>query len=197
MAAVPALAVLGLTAVTMTASASTASPVAPAAQVAQSAPNYLANHANPVQEIAGDCAEITDNGGAGWHILSHGTGEVPVTVEGSGNCDVAIYPDSTAWGTAYEYENQSGNCLGVDLDTTAVTTSSGCSNGNGFEEWIGFKETDASGHSGWNLECIAENDLCAINDAPICADGTAAGSEVSVILTAINYESDTCVWTVP
>jgi hypothetical protein len=199
MAAVPVLGALGLTAVTMTASASTASPVAPAAQMAQSAPNYLANHANPVQEIAGDCAEITDNGGQGLSILSHGTGEIDVTVEPSGNCDSVIYPDpQKGGGTAYEYQNQSGNCLGLDIDTDTVTTSSGCSNGNGFEEWLGFQETDVSGYSGWNLECTANYSLCGnnVNGTAICADGSTTGSNVSVITTT-NLAIDRCVWTVP
>jgi hypothetical protein len=200
MAAVPALAALAL-AVTMTASASTASPVAPAAQVAQSAPNYLANHANPVQEVAGDCAEITDNGGHGLSILSHGTDDIDVTVEPSGNCDVAINPIMQSDGDlAYEYENQSGNCLGVDVDTDTITTSSGCRDGNGFETWIGVKATDVSGNSGWNLACTANDEsLCALGgsgNTAICADGSTTGSNVSEIEDP-TFDRDVCVWTVP
>ncbi len=202
MAAAPALAALGLTAVTITASASAASPVAPAAQVAQLAPNYLANHANPVQEVAGDCAEITDNGGAGLSILSHGTDDIDVTVEPSGNCDIAVNPIGTIdGGEAYEYENQSGNCLGVDLDTDTITTSSGCSDGNGFETWIRFKETDVSGYSGYGLACIANNSACDYDgntgyDNVICADGSTTGSNVSVIETS-SFTLDICVWSLP
>jgi hypothetical protein len=202
MAAVPALAALGLTAVTMTASASTASPAAPAAQVAQSAPNYLANHANPVQEVAGDCAEITDNGGQGLSILSHGTDHDNVTVEDTGNCDVAIHPEvvpngTPTGGTAYEYENQSGNCLYVDTNDEYVITASGCSAGDGFEEWIGFTITDLSGNGGWNLMCTAAgNLLCGYGSTPICADGSTAGSDVSPFIPTY-YTQDICVWTVP
>lgn len=201
MAAVPALAALGLMAVT-TASASTASPVAPASQVAGLAPNYLANHANPVQEVAGDCAEITDNGGHGLSILSHGTDGADVTVEDTGNCDVAIYPEAVYSGTvmagiAYEYENQSGNCLYVDTNTDYVTTASGCSDGDGFEELIAYQEKDRSGYVGDNLMCTAfDNSLCGYTETPICADGSTAGEDVSPFIPS-SYAQDICVWTVP
>jgi hypothetical protein len=198
MAAVPALAALGLTAVTMTASASTASPVAPAAQAAGLVPNYLANHANPVQEVAGDCAEMTDNGGQGLSILSHGTDDIDVTVEPSGNCFKPVNPDilPNHEGKAWEYENQSGNCLGVDLDTATITTSSGCSKGNGFETWLGFKETDVSGYTGWLLQCVANNLICNEDGYVICADGSTTGSDVSAIEPS-SFALDRCVWSVP
>ncbi len=133
-AAVPALVALGLAALTMTATASTASPGAPASHVTQSAPNYLANHATHVQKAASDCAEITDNGGHGLSILSHGTDDDDVTVEDTGNCFTAINPMPTVTGTAYEYENQSGNCLYVDtkpitsLPQVAVALGTGSRN---------------------------------------------------------------------
>jgi hypothetical protein len=196
MAAVPALAALGLAAVTMTANASTASLMAPAAQVAQSAPNYLANHANPVQEVAGDCAEITDDAGHGLSILTHGAG-VDVTVEDTGLCYIAVYPVTFVKWTAYEYENPSGNCLYVDTNTDYVTSAVGCSDGNGYEELVGFSIKDLAGYEGWNLECTAAGDsLCANGDTPICADGSTAGEDVSPFIPS-SYAQDICVWRVP
>jgi hypothetical protein len=197
--AVPALAALGLTAVTITADASTASPVAPAVQATQLAPNYLANHANPVEEVAGDCAEITDNGGGGLSILSHGTDDIDVTVEPTGNCDVAVFPQTTDFGTAFEYENQSGNCLYLNPNSDTVTTASGCSDGDGFETWIGTRETDISGNAGFNFACTADNTLCAVSgsgNTAICADGSTSGSNVSEILDP-TFDRDVCVWSAP
>jgi hypothetical protein len=194
MAAVPALAALGLMAVTTTASASTASPVPPVTRLAGVSPDYLGNHANPLQAVAGDCAEITDNGGHGLSILSHGIGN-SVTVEDSGNCFTPVNEKTESYGKAWEYENQSGNCLGVDIDNNSITTSDGCRDGNGFETWIGFHATDASGNSGFVLECIANNNFC-LGYTAICADGTIPTTIVNVELLSGTIP-DTCVWSAP
>lgn len=174
--------------------AATRAPVTPSLSPARLLTG-LASHADPVREVAGDCAEITDNGGDGLSILSHGTDDIDVTVEDSGNCFTPTNEIIEPYGNAWEYKNQSGNCLGVDVDTATITTSSGCRDGNGFETWIGFNFTDASGHSGFVLECTANNSLCLGNTA-ICANGSTTGSDVSVIVPS-SYTLDRCVWSAP
>jgi hypothetical protein len=187
MAAVPALAVLGLTGLS-------AMPVS-----AKTVPHIV--HTAVAQPAS--CGEMVDNGGHGLAIINEGAGNaVEMTGDGSGDCwtPVNSYFDKSQDVTYWEYKNAEGDCLDVDhTNIPGLIVATTCTAGDPYELLVGFQQTvDNSGYNGWNLSCLADVSYCDGSSQVnfLCSDDSLTGSLVSTN-SGLYGDADRCVWQVP